>query len=76
MRVVIKNGWHGYDWECAWLGDDVFSVICLNPSIVDDIDQTTWPTDEQVSVSAGRPVRWLDAGDSNRGVEGLFRVDE
>jgi hypothetical protein len=66
--------WNGHRWECDWLGAEAYSVICLDPAMDDDGDQTDWPSDAEVSALAGRRLRWFGAGDSDRGVEGIFKV--
>lgn len=73
-RASAKTIEHnGHAWEIARLGEGRYSVICLNPAIDDEgIDQTTWPSDAQVSTWIGHTVRFSDGGDSPRGVESIY----
>ena len=71
-----RANWNDHVWECAWVGDDAFSVLCLNPALDNDgVDQTRWPTDAEVSTVAGAAVQFFDAGDSPRGPEGIFHKE-
>ena len=72
MRHQIEEC-YGHSWEINQLGDDTFSVICLDPDYSDDgTDCTTWPGDSLVSIWAGMSVRFADEGDNPDYIEGIY----
>lgn len=71
----MEKHWNGHSWKVHVLNADegTVSVLCLDPAMDDrGIDQTNWPSDAEVSEAVRFPVRWLDAGDSPDGVEGIY----
>jgi len=71
--VTNTHEYDGHTFEIDTLSDDSVSVVCTDPLIVGDTDETPWPSDEIVSGWFGYPVRFFDRGDSPDGVEGIFR---
>ena len=63
----------GHTWKIEELGDDSFSVLCLDPDKGDDgIDYTTWPDDTVISGWLGKTVSFRDGGDHPDYPEGIY----
>ena len=68
---------NGHRWETTQLGDDSFSVICVDPAIGDDgTDYTSWPDNDVVSEWVGCDVEFLDSGDDPIHPEGIYEKRE
>ena len=62
--TTTKKTWNGHTWEIDQLGEDRFSIRCLDSNrAVDGTDCTEWPTDEILSDWCGAEIVGGDAGD-------------
>jgi len=61
FKIIDYNG---HSWQIEQIGEEAYSVLCLNPVIAeDDTDYTRWPGDSIISGWVGCPVSFLDSGD-------------
>lgn len=72
-----RHAYGGHTWELVVLGDESFSLLCLDPAVDDEgVDQTRGPDDSVVSDWAGVAVEFSDRGDDPDYPEAIYRRKE